>query len=118
MTEASASPLRSEPSPYIQVWVESLAQVLGQIAGSALPWVALAEAPAELVPSGEGEPPGDEVMTRDLWIVGVCSGGLRGEMSLRLPAAAVLRLAQIFMSEPSAPAAGVTAEHREAAVEL
>ncbi len=39
-------------------------------------------------------------------------------MSLRLPPASVLRLAQIFMSEPATPEAEVTAEHREAAVEL
>jgi flagellar motor switch protein FliN/FliY len=136
MTEAAASALRSEPNsepnPYIQAWVDSLAQVLGQITGSPQPWVALAEAPAELASSGVGDPGGDDVRgddvkvdnlkIGDLWVVGACSGGLRGEMSLRLPAASVLRLARIFMSEPPAPAAEVTseinAEHREAAVEL
>ena len=39
-------------------------------------------------------------------------------MSLRLPAASVLRLAQIFMSEPSAPETAVTSDHRDAALEL
>jgi flagellar motor switch protein FliN/FliY len=39
-------------------------------------------------------------------------------MSLRLPAAIVLRLAQIFMSEPATPTAEITADHREATVEL
>jgi len=126
MTEAAASALRPEPNPYIQVWVESLSQVLGQIAGSPLPWMALAEAPAELAPSGEGEPRSSAAGGGDLWIIGACSGGLRGEMSLRLPATSVVRLAQIFMSEPPTPAVEVPAtftdettnEHREAAVEL
>ena len=39
-------------------------------------------------------------------------------MSLRLPAASTLRLAQIFMSEPAACEAELTPDHREAAVEL
>lgn len=108
MTEAAASALRPESAQYVQAWVESLAQVLGQIAGSPLPCVVLPEAPAELAPIGDG----------DLWIVCTCSGGLRGEMSLRLPATSTLRLAQIFMSEPAAPEAEVTSDHREAAVEL
>jgi len=43
---------------------------------------------------------------------------LRGEMSLRLPAASIRRLAQILLSEPAAPEAAVTSEQREAAVEL
>jgi flagellar motor switch protein FliN len=54
----------------------------------------------------------------DLWIVVGCSGSLRGEMSLRVPGAALLRLAQIFMSEPASPEAQLTGEHREAVIEL
>ncbi len=108
MTEAATPALQPQPVPYIQAWVESLAEVLKQIAGSPFPCIALSEAPAELVPPGDG----------DLWMVCVCSGGLRGEMSLRLPAPSVLRLAQIFMSEPDNSAVEVTSDHREAAVEL
>jgi flagellar motor switch protein FliN/FliY len=113
MTEPTASPLPAQPfaaapSSYVQAWVESLAQVLGQIAGSPLTCAALPEAPAELAPPGEG----------DLWIIGACSGGLRGEMSLRLPPASILRLAQIFMSEPATPDVEVSSDHREATVEL
>jgi flagellar motor switch protein FliN/FliY len=112
MTESAASAPSPQPSPqpapYVQVWVESLAQVLGQIAGSPLPCVALPEAPEELPPSGDD----------DLWILGICSGGLRGEMSLRLPAASILRLAQIFVSEPDTPEAELTPDHREAVIEL
>lgn len=80
MTEPAAAPLESQPSSsplswLVQAWVESFAQVLGQIAGSPLACVVLPEAPSELAPPGAG----------DLWVIGACSGGLRGEMSLRLP---------------------------------
>jgi flagellar motor switch protein FliN len=105
MTEAAAT--RQEPE-HLQIWAEALSQVLSQISGAPVPCLVLGEAPAELVPAGES----------DLWIVCACTGGLRGELSLRLPAPAVLRLAQIFMSEPAAPDASITPEHREAAVEL
>jgi flagellar motor switch protein FliN/FliY len=39
-------------------------------------------------------------------------------MTLRLAGATVLRLAQIFMSEPATPEAELTQDHREAVVEL
>jgi flagellar motor switch protein FliN/FliY len=105
---ASDSALQPQPAPYVQAWVESLAQVLGQIAGSPVPCVLLPDAPAELpLPAAS-----------DLWIICACSGGLRGEMSLRLPADSILHLAQIFVSEPATPDAEVTPDHREAVVEL
>lgn len=107
MTDAAPDP-RAETTRFVQTWAECLAQVLGQIAGSPLPCTLLAEAPAELPAASE----------TDLWIVGACSGGLRGELSLRLPPVTVLRLAQIFQSEPAAPETAVTAEHREATTEL
>jgi flagellar motor switch protein FliN len=106
VTEAASS--NPEPSPYVRTWAESFAQVLGQVHGSSLPCVVLTEIPSKLPP-----PAAD-----DLWIVCTCSGGLRGEMSLRLPASSILRLAQIFMSQPAVPDAEITAEHREAAVEF
>jgi flagellar motor switch protein FliN len=96
-----------DPGSYVQIWAQVLSQVLGEIAGSALPAVVLPEASAELTP----------VAASDLWIVVSSSGSIRGEMSLRLPAATTARLAQIFMSEPAAQA-DVTPEHREAVVEL
>jgi flagellar motor switch protein FliN/FliY len=112
MTEAANSALPSQaapqPAPFLHTWVESLSQVLAQISGSPLPCAILTEAPAEMPPPNAS----------DLWIVGTCSGGLRGEMSLRLTAASILRLAQIFMSEPPAPEVEVTSDHREATVEL
>jgi flagellar motor switch protein FliN len=107
MTENPASP-PPEPAPWMQTWAESLAQVLGQIRGSAFPCAVLSEIPAELGAAAEG----------DLWIGCACAGGLRGEMSLRIPAASAALLAQIFMGEPPAPATEASAEHREAAIEL
>jgi flagellar motor switch protein FliN len=99
---------------------------MGQTGGSALACAVLAEAPAGLPAAAE----------TDLWVVCACSGGLRGEMSLRLPAPTAMRLAQILMGDaPSAEAASaspnegsseqqtaavppVPAEQSEAAMEL
>jgi flagellar motor switch protein FliN len=106
MTEAAAA-ARQEPE-HLQIWAEALSQVLSQISGVPMPCAVLGEAPEKLTPASES----------DLWVVCACTGGLRGELSLRFPAAAVLRLAQIFMSEPAAPDASITPEHREAVVEL
>lgn len=124
MTDAPGS--RDAMRAFLQVWAESLSQVLGQIAGSALPCDVLAEAPGDLPPAAE----------TDIWAVITCSGGLRGEMSLRLASASAIRLAQIFIGEtaaaaqttpdqsgstpPSAdpPAAKLSDEQREAVIEL
>jgi flagellar motor switch protein FliN len=108
MTEAPATAQQPEPAEFLQAWSKSFSQVLGQISGAAFPCVVEKETPADLVPAAEG----------DLWIMITASGSLRGEMSLRLLPASVLRLGQIFMSEPPAPEAELTGDHREAAVEL
>jgi flagellar motor switch protein FliN len=108
MTEAAAAAaVAPKPTLFIQAWVESFVQVLAQI-GSPLQATALADAPDELVPAG----------SQDCWITGVCSGGLRGEMSLRIPAASIRSLAQILTGEPPAAEAEPGPEHREAALEL
>jgi flagellar motor switch protein FliN/FliY len=108
MTEAAAPALEPAPAEYIQVWSESFSQVVGQIKGSAVPSAVSTAAPADLPPTAES----------DLWAVVTSTGGLRGEMSLRLAPPTVLRLAQALMSEPDAPEVELTADHREAAVEL
>ncbi|HYL96132.1 MAG TPA: flagellar motor switch protein FliN [Terriglobales bacterium] len=108
MTEAAAAVSSSEASAFVQAWAVSLAQVLGQIAGTETPCHVLTQAPGELAPAGEG----------DLWALCVSSGGLRGELSLRLSPAATLRIAQIFMSEPATPEAVPSDIHREAVVEF
>ena len=92
---------------FVQMWAQVLSQVLGEIAGSPLTVSVLPESPAELTPATDS----------DLWLIVSSSGTIRGEMSLRLPSATTVRLAQLFMSEPVA-AADVTPEHREAVVEL
>jgi flagellar motor switch protein FliN len=108
MTEAAAPALEPAPAEYIQVWSESFSQVVGQIKGSAVPSAVNPPAPADLPPAAES----------DLWAVVTSTGGLRGEMSLRLAPPTILRLAQALMSEPDAPEVELTADHREAAVEL
>lgn len=112
MSEAAAPAqqpdTQSDPAEFLKIWKDSFSQVLGQITGSAFPCAVEKETPADFTTAAEN----------DLWVVIACSGAVRGEMSLRLPAAAVLALAQIFMSEPATPGAEVTADHREAAVEL
>jgi flagellar motor switch protein FliN len=107
MTEAAAAAVALKPALFIQVWVESFVQVLVQI-GSPLQPTALADAPAGLAPAGG----------QDFWIICVCSGGLRGEMSLRIPASSIRSLAQILTGEPPAAEAEPGPEHREAALEL
>jgi flagellar motor switch protein FliN len=105
---ARQSSPQSDPADFLEIWRESFSQVLGQITGSALPCALEKETPGDLTTAIEN----------DLWVVITSSGALRGEMSLRLTAAAMLALAQIFMSEPATPEAELTADHREAAVEL
>jgi flagellar motor switch protein FliN/FliY len=108
MTEAAAPARQSEPAEFLQMWADSFSQAVGQITGSAVSCGIRTEAPPDLTPPEES----------DFWAGVTCSGALRGEMTLRLAGASVLRLAQIFMSEPATPEAAPTADHREAVVEL
>jgi flagellar motor switch protein FliN len=120
MTEATAPARQFEAREFLQIWSDSFSRVVGQITGSAVPCTVQAETapsadlssadsssadlpPADLPPPGEG----------DLWIVATSSGALRGEMSMRLASATVLRLAQVFRSEPAIPEAQPTADHAE-----
>jgi len=104
-----SSPLPGvEARAYMQVWAESLAQVLGQIAGSAFVMEAVPEVPAE-APPAQGS---------DLRVILVAAGALRGEMSLRLSRPAVLALAQLFLSEAQDAAAAFKLDHQEAVEEL
>ena len=112
MTEATAPARQPEPGEFVQIWSDSLSQVLGKITGSAVPCIVGAETPRDGFLTGVA--PGEG----DLWIMATSSGALRGEMGLRLAAASVLRLAQIFMSEPATPEVQPTAEHREAVLEV
>src|SRR5258708_13473578 len=108
MTEATVPEKSSEPVEFLQIWSNSFSQVLGQITGSAVACVVRPEAPPDLTAPGEG----------DFWAGVTCSGALRGEMILRLAGATVLRLAQIFMSDPATPEAHPPPNHPRAAVKL
>jgi flagellar motor switch protein FliN/FliY len=102
-----ADPART-PAGFVQSWADSFSQVMGQIAGSSVACSLHSETPPDLAAAGED----------DVTVLITLAGSLRGEMSLRAPPAAVLRLAQIFMSEPVAAEASLTADHREALIEL
>jgi len=112
---ASTPPSSSAPLPdaaearsYMQVWAESMAQVLGQIAGSAFAVECLLEAPPEAQPPQEN----------DLRVTLVAAGGLRGEMSLRTPRAAIPGVAQLFLGEAQDAAAEFKPDYQEAVEEL
>ena len=105
MTNAAPSP-DSRVTAYLQAWADALSQTMGEIAGVPSASTLMSEAPE----AGAESP-------ADFWIIAGCSGALRGEMSLKLAPAATVRLAQILMNEP-ATAADLTADHREAALEL
>jgi flagellar motor switch protein FliN/FliY len=92
----------------MQVWAESMAQVLGQIAGSPFAVEYLPEAPADAPAPQES----------DLRVVMVAAGALRGEMSLRIPRAAVVAVAHLFLGETQDAAAEFKPDHQEAVEEL
>jgi flagellar motor switch protein FliN len=106
MTEPASAP--RQEFEHVQIWAQALAEVLGQVLGSPLPNDVLSESPTDLAPAAE----------TDVWILCVFTGGLRGELALRLPAASARALAQLFMSEPANPDAALVPEHREAVLEL
>jgi flagellar motor switch protein FliN len=117
MTEATALALEPAPAEYVELWAASLAQVMGQITGAAIACAVRAEMLPNLSPTPAAE--------SDLWAVVTASGGLRGEMMLRLTSATALHLAQIFMGEPMTepmtelPAPGeLTADYKDAVIEL
>ncbi|HEY1270829.1 MAG TPA: hypothetical protein VGF08_02555, partial [Terriglobales bacterium] len=107
MTDSASSTDPREVHSYLEVWADALSRAIGEIAGAPFACVFQPDAP-----------PGAASVTKDdSWIVAASSGSLRGELSLRLAPPTVVRLAQILMSEPAAPAE-VAAGHREAALEL
>jgi flagellar motor switch protein FliN/FliY len=108
MAEASAAAPETRGPEYVQLWVDSFAQVVTQITGAPVPCRMLLEIPGEPKPAVEG----------DQWVMVTHAGGLRGELSVRLAAPSVLRLGQAFMSEPAAPDVALTPDHRESVIEL
>jgi len=100
--------LEDEVRQFLQTWVESMSQVLGQIAGAGLP-VEFKDASPET---------GATLAEGDLQAIATASGSLRGEMALRLPQVAALSAAQLLLSEPQDPSAVFDKDHRDAAEEL
>jgi flagellar motor switch protein FliN/FliY len=108
MTDGANPEPQAGLAAFVQIWAEAVSHVLGQITSTSVPCLTLTAAPPQLPSAAEA----------DLWISCTCSGAARGEMSIRLNPSVVLGFAQVFMSEPAAPEAELTADHREAVVEL
>jgi len=107
MTDEALTPNPREVLPFLQLWVDSFSQALGEIAGVPFATMLVSETPGEAAPATPA----------DLWIVAAYSGAIRGEISFRVAPPTTVRLAQVLMNEPAAPGE-VTADHREAALEL
>jgi len=104
MTEAARKQLNPELKAWFQAWETCTQTVLSQIFGHAVTF----ETPSEALPSADS----------DLWYTVVAGGALRGEMTLRLPAASGIRLAQKFLQETEPAPAEMSAEHKDALEEL
>lgn len=91
---------------FIQLWAESLSLVLGQIASVPFPMMP-AETSAERPPAVE----------TDLFLAATVAGTAQGEMIFRVPQAAALILAKLFMQEETPPTE-LTADGRSALEEL
>lgn len=91
------------------IWVESLRQVLGQIAGFP---IAVEGAPAE-EPAKETAPEKTPVCR-----VIAASKAVQGEMAIVLPEAGALTLAQVLVSEPPDPSVAFDKDRRDAFDEL
>ena len=91
---------------FIQLWIESIASVLGQVASAAFPVEETA---------GEGMP---AAAATDLYLTITAASAVRGEMGLRLPQATAVELAKLFMSDTDAAHVELNADDRSAAEEL
>ncbi len=99
--------LRPEVRGWCEAWKDCLQNVTSQVVGQ----------PHIFEMSSQLQARADS----DVWYNVTAGGAVRGEMTLRLPAASATRLAQKFLGEPAiaAPESGPTsAEHKEALEEL
>ena len=103
MTEAAGKQFNPELKAWFEAWETCTQTVLSQIFGHAVTF----ETPSEAPPGADS----------DLWYTVVAGGALRGEMTLRLPAASGTRLAQKFLQETEPPPEP-SAQHKEALEEL
>src|SRR3981189_2804591 len=104
MTDAAALPLNPALNEWLEGWEKCMQVVLSQITGHTVAF----EASTEPLPGVEF----------DLWFTVVAGGSVRGEMTLRLPADSVIRLAQKFLQATESAPNEPTAEHKEALEEL
>lgn len=104
MTETTGKELTAELKAWLETWEKCTQSVLSQVTGHTVVF----EVAPEAVP---GSP-------SDLWYTLVVGGAVHGEMTLRLPAASGVRLAQKFLQETDPPPEEPTAEHKEALEEL
>jgi flagellar motor switch protein FliN len=107
MNDSPSTASNDRSREYMQVWAESFTQVLSQIAGSSCSLESRDEAP-------EGSAASDS----DLHFLIAASGGLRGEMCLRLAQSSVISLAQLLLGEVEDKTVEYKTDHREAAEEL
>jgi flagellar motor switch protein FliN/FliY len=104
MTEPAPLPLSPSLSAWLEGWENCIQSVLSQTMGQQV----LFEINLEPQASADS----------DLWFTVVAAGAVRGEMTLCLPSATGIRLAQKFLQEPGPPPETATSEHRDALEEL
>jgi flagellar motor switch protein FliN/FliY len=104
VTDTLDKQLNPEMKAWFDSWATCTQKVLSQIFGGPVTF----ETPTEALP----------VIESDLWYMVVAGGALRGEMTLRLPAASGARLAQKFLQEIEPALAEPSAEHKDALEEL
>ena len=97
--------LRPELCPELRNWCEAwkicLQNVLSQVSGTASGKSAVFEISSQPLPAADS----------DVWYMVVAGGAVRGEMTLRLPAASGTCLAQKFLGEAEPAVEGITVEN-------
>lgn len=91
---------------FAQLWTEAISTVMSQVAAASFP---MQEGGAENMPAAVAE---------DVQLTVTAAGNARGEMNLRLPPAAALDLAKLFMSDIDAARTEITGDDRSALEEL
>jgi flagellar motor switch protein FliN/FliY len=104
MSESVSTQLSPELIAWLEGWEKCVQSVLSQTTGQPVVF----EVSREELARTES----------DLWFTVVVGGAVRGEMALRLPVAAGIRLAQRFLQESESATETPTAEHKEALEEL
>ncbi len=104
MTGGTGKELSPELKAWLETWETCVQKVIAQITGQPVVF----EVAPEAVPGAAS----------DMWYAVVVGGAVHGEMTLRLPAASGVRLAQKFLQETGPAPEEPTAEHKEALEEL